>query len=52
MSTLALFASLTIPDNLTASLAASSKLSQAKIFKPEVAISTFASSTLVPCYKK
>lgn len=41
-------AKLTILDNLTTKRAASSKLSTGRIFRPEEAMSTFASSTLVP----
>lgn len=49
MSSLASRARLTILDNFTANRAASSKLSTGRIFNPEDAINTFASSTLVPC---
>lgn len=38
----------TISDNLTAKRAASSRLSTGKIFIPEFAIRSFASSTFVP----
>lgn len=48
MSTFADLANFTMPDNLTARRAASSRLSQAKILRPELAISTLASSTFVP----
>jgi hypothetical protein len=47
-SNLAAFANETMLDSLTASLAASSRLSQGKIFSPELAIRTLASSTFVP----
>lgn len=47
-SNLAALANETMLDSFTASLAASSRLSQGKIFNPELAIRTFASSTLVP----
>ena len=42
------FAKAIILDNLTDNLAASSKSETGKIFIPEVAINTFASSTFVP----
>lgn len=51
-SSLADLARLTIFDNLTANLAASSKLSHANILRPDAAISTFASSTFVPCWTR
>lgn len=44
----AALASETILESFTASLAASSRLSQGRIFNPELAIRTLASSTLVP----
>lgn len=48
-SSLADLAKLTILDNFTAKRAASSKLSTGRIFSPDEAIITLASSTFVPC---